>query len=566
MHINRNMSAVITNNQLLRTENKLARSMERLSSGLKINHASDNPAGIAISNKMKAQIDALDQAEANATDATSVIQIADGALGEVSSILQRMRELSVQAANGTNSQSDRQSIQAEIDQLLKEVDRISRDTEYNTKTLLDGSSDVRVYASNASRFSVSDSVAAQVYKMNVVEAAEQAKVELDYKSPETDGKIVINGIEVDVTSGMSKEEYLQGIRTAAETAGCSVSLDETDPQNQKIVVKSNYYGDNESIQVTMTDELVEKSGLSKNKDCAYEVHGVSVNFEDPAQKPLVDGVIEIEGVKVEITADMTKDEYFSALSKAAEIAGYSAVEDAAGTLTVKAESMKFSYDLAKEFGITDMFDGEYVVDTVGKDALVTIPNDVNDSSVRTKTGFTSTSTVQVDGNRVVITDNGGFSIDFLLDEGFAVGEETLEGNYELEVTDMGSMTIQIGANEHQHMDIRIGEISTTSLYIDTIDVTVEKGANRAMATLDKAIASLSAVRSELGAYQNRLDYAVTSLSSTSENMTAAYSGIMDTDMAKEMTEYTQQNILNQAAISVLSQANELPQQVLSLLQ
>ena len=117
MHINRNMSAVITNNQLLRTENKLSASMERLSSGFKINHASDNPAGLAISNKMRAQINALDQAEANASDGISVLQIADGALNEVTSILQRMRDLSVQAAHGTNAYSDRQSIQDEIDEL-----------------------------------------------------------------------------------------------------------------------------------------------------------------------------------------------------------------------------------------------------------------------------------------------------------------------------------------------------------------------------------------------------------------------------------------------------------------
>ena len=158
MKINRNMSAVITNNQLLRSENKIAVSMERLSSGFKINHASDNPAGIAISNKMRAQIDALDRAESNASDAISVLQIADGALNEITSVLQRMRELSVQAANGTYEYEDRQSIQAEIDELKKEVDRISDDTEYNTKTLLDGSSDVRVYADSADRFYVSEAV------------------------------------------------------------------------------------------------------------------------------------------------------------------------------------------------------------------------------------------------------------------------------------------------------------------------------------------------------------------------------------------------------------------------
>ena len=129
MRINNNMSAVITNKQLLRTENNLTKSMERLSSGLKINHAKDNPAGMAISNKMQAQIDALDRASSNASDGTSVLQIADGALNETSAILQRMRELSVQAANGTNSLEDKQAIQDEIKALKDEVNRISKDTE-----------------------------------------------------------------------------------------------------------------------------------------------------------------------------------------------------------------------------------------------------------------------------------------------------------------------------------------------------------------------------------------------------------------------------------------------------
>ena len=124
MRINNNMSAVITNKQLLRTENNLTKSMERLSSGLKINHAKDNPAGMAISNKMQAQIDALDRASSNASDGTSVLQIADGALNETSAILQRMRELSVQAANGTNSLEDKQAIQDEIEALKDEVNRI----------------------------------------------------------------------------------------------------------------------------------------------------------------------------------------------------------------------------------------------------------------------------------------------------------------------------------------------------------------------------------------------------------------------------------------------------------
>lgn len=583
MQINRNMSAVMTNNQLLRTENKLAASMERLSSGLKINQASDNPAGIAISNKMKAQIDALDQAESNASDAISVLQIADGALNEVSSILQRMRELSVQAANGTNSYSDRQSIQAEIDELKKEVDRISSDTEYNTKALLDGSSDVRVYGENASRYKVSDSVAAQMYHMNVEAAAEQATVELDYKVPAEEGRITINGVVVNVSAGMSEDMYIQELRNAATEAGCYVEIQEEDPANnieKKILVKSNYYGTDESIEFSISKELAEDVGVGDNTDATYVVNEASMTFKKDAE--VVIGQISIDGVEVEIDDD-TKvlGDYFEAIKEAAEKAGHLVSEDVDGNLVVssksagKAEMIEFSIseDLAnldvntgKGLDIINNFDGEYQVNTSGKDAVVTIPTSDMNPAVREATGFTSTTTVDVNGNRVVITDNNGFSIDFLLDEGFAPTATTAKGNFSIEVTDIGSMTIQIGGNEHQDMDVRISEVSAASLYVDTVDVSVVKGADRAMVTLDGAISTLSATRSRIGAFQNRLEYANSSLAATNENMTAAYSGLLDTDMAEEMTEYTQQNILSQAAISVLSQANELPQQVLSLLQ
>ena len=155
MKVNYNMSAVVTNKQLLTTEGKLTGAMEKLSSGLKINRAKDDAAGMAISNKMKLQIDGLDQASRNASDGDSVLQTADGALDEVTNILQRMRELSVQAATDTNSLGEREAIQEEINSLRDEVDRVSRDTEFNTKALLDGTLDTRVYAKNVSRISTS---------------------------------------------------------------------------------------------------------------------------------------------------------------------------------------------------------------------------------------------------------------------------------------------------------------------------------------------------------------------------------------------------------------------------
>ena len=160
MKINNNISAVISNKHLLRNEESLTIHMEKLSSGFKINHAGDDPSGMAISSKMRAQIRGLDQASDNASDGMSVLETADGALNEVTEMIQRMRELSVQAANGTNSESDRKAIQEEISDLREEIDRISESTEFNTKKLLDGSLDKRIYTEGISRVAISDEVPA----------------------------------------------------------------------------------------------------------------------------------------------------------------------------------------------------------------------------------------------------------------------------------------------------------------------------------------------------------------------------------------------------------------------
>lgn len=477
MKINRNMSAVMTNRQLMRTENKLAASMERLSSGLKINHAGDNPAGIAISNKMKAQIDALDQAEANANDGTSVLQIADGALNEVSSMLQRIRELSVQAANGTNSYSDRQSIQAEINQLVKEVDRISSDTEYNTKALLDGSSDVRCYADDVTRIAVSDSVKAGEYTFTINDSTFARKTltaDASAKLGTEEGSITINGVTFDVTADMTLEDIADNIRATVDEAGANLTID------------------NDMAAVPPTTRRFEMNVLGSQ------------------------GELEVVVSK----------------NVAEKIFGWATVADAE----------------AQGFALADDGTG-YIFQESGKNADLTLG-----------AGFSRDATYTADGNKVKIIDNGGFTMEFLVNPDLNGAITTLE------VTEIGPMSIQIGANEHQNMDVRIPEISAESLYLDTVDVTIKGGPERALNTLDDAIARLNEVRSRIGAFQNRLEYATTSLGATEENMTSAYSTILDTDMAEEMTEYTQQNILDQATISVLSQANDLPQQVLSLLQ
>ena len=489
MRINNNMSAVITNKQLLRTENNLTKSMERLSSGLKINHAKDNPAGMAISNKMQAQIDALDRASSNASDGTSVLQIADGALNETSAILQRMRELSVQAANGTNSLEDKQAIQDEIEALKDEVNRISKDTEYNSKSLLDGSLDTRVYTDNAnvSRVNVSDYVNPGKYEINIKTAATKA-TDVGINSTGTgaigaSGTISINGSSVDIDANDTMAEVYEKIRAAAEVGEAEMKTDD----GTFTGLQASRYGSSAALVITFSG----KEGVSTTKDFATAL-----------------------GYTTDLTTDAKT-----------------------GTMT---------YDAAK-------------AGNSGTDAEVELSVGKVIAGTKDTSIFTSTATVATDGNRVTITDRDGFSMSFLAKEGTT-------GKTVFDVTDIGNMTLHIGANEHQNMDVRIQEISCETLYIDDLDVTTVTGADRAISALDDAIAMVSDARSKIGAYENRLEYATSSLDTFEENMTDAMSRLTDVDMAEEMTNYTQYNVLQQAGVSVLSQANDLPQNVLSLLQ
>lgn len=460
MKINHNMMAVVTNAQLLRTENGLSASMERLASGLKINNAKDDPAGMAIGNKMQAQIDGLGQASQNASNGISVLQIADSALGEVVSMLQRMRELSVQAATDTNTQTDREAMQAEIDSLKDEVDRISRDTEYNTKKLLDGSSDTRVYADGVSRMTVTEAVNPGNYVLNITAAAAQAEFTSAATQTGTipEGSISINGIEVSISAGEDASAVFAKLRDAAEIADVELTS----------VGGTGAFAYGDSLQFT-------------SYGYGYEA--------------VIDIQCSNDDIKNFLGLDMTS--------------------------AVNGKNMEIAIDYTSSFG--------------------------------------SQATVATDGNRITVTDVSGFEMDFMVEAGKT-------GALDIEVTDIGLMTLQIGANEHQIMNVKIPEISCDTLYLDFVDVTKVDGGSKAILRLDEAIETASAARSAIGAYQNRLEYAVESLNASEEDMTTAISRIQDVDMAKEMTEYTKYNVLSQAGTSVLAQANDVPQMVLQLLQ
>ena len=474
MKVNQNIAAVISNTQLLRTEDKLTAAIERLSSGLRINNAKDDPAGLAISNKMKQQIAGIEQASRNTQDGTSALNTADGALNEVVSIIQRMHELAVQAANDTNTVEDREASQQEIVALRKEIDRISKDTEFNTKTLLDGTLDARVYANGADRVYVSDYVPTGTYKVNVTSMADEATF------------TTTNDLVTEIKNNLD--------------------------QDKSVVLNVNGFKHEIVYRAGLTDEDIKES------------------IRYAAEKGEVDTEIAADG-KVTFTSQKLGSE----------------------------AELNISYAV-KEKDKDDIETSIKTTPTGLKDAVVTLRK----KPAATDSNFESSATATTIGNRVTITDKGGFSMDFSIDSDFDP-TDTTKKPLTFEVTDIGTMNIQSGANEAQQISVRIPEISSESLYLDKIDLTTINGATLAMDTLDAALARVSEVRSRIGAYSNRMEHANASLGQTDEDLTAAFSRIKDIDMATEMVEYANQQVLQQAATSVLSQANDIPQQVLQLL-
>lgn len=450
MRVNCNISAIVANNKLGKAQTNLDKALERLSSGLKINSAEDDAAGLAIANKLHTQIKGLDRATKNSSDGISVVQTAESALNETENILQRIRELSVQAANGTNNDDDRKAIQAEIDQLTDEIDRIANSTEFNTMSLLDGTLSRRCYSNinDVDIISVTTSVDAAKYDINIVEVGTKATANVDLTLlVGKEGNITLN----DATIKIDKNDTLSDI-SAKFMGMCDIANLSYDSSSNTISTKD--YGISQKIEYSSTGGL-------ENVKCVNNI---------------------------------------------------------------------------KE----------------GKDAKI--------QTVTTKDGFKDTATIAVNGNTAVIKDFNGFEMIVEL------GDKAVTGNVQLEVTDMGTMSVQLGANESQTLEVDIPRIDTHTLGIDNINVCTQKGASSAIEKLDNAINAVSAARSRLGAYQNRLESAVTHLESYKLNMTSAVSTIEDADMAEEMTEYTQQNVILQAATSMLSQANERPQSVLQLLQ
>lgn len=505
MRINHNISALKINNILAKNNTNLDKSLERLSSGYRINCAADDAAGLAISEKMKTQIAGLNQASRNASDGISVIQTAEGALIEVEEMLQRMRELSVQAANGSYTDEDRSTLQDEVSQLMQEINRVSETTEFNKKTLLNGTLDRRSYSSEAdvSLVSLSDNVDVKSYSLNIGDHATQASLHKNITSSlaPSDGQIYINDQTIDITAGDSLDDILTKINL----------------------------GTGSDIYVGYSNDTADATELG-----GYEIISPAEAAADPSH-----AFITI------VNQDYGKDSKLDVSCSNADLALMLGISPAGDKSTgTDASVALYYYGEGDGSGGTDLnSDGEITPDEIPYG----------------ESGFLKTASVSVDGDYVTVRDRDNFEMVFRVANNYM-------GDVTVSVLDAGPMTLQIGANEGQTMEVRIPKVDTISLKISTADISTRTGAEEAITLFDNAVIQVSSIRAKLGAYENRLDHAINSLDTSAENLTEALSRIEDTDMASEMATYTQLQVLVQAATSMLSQANERPQNILNLLQ
>ena len=428
MIINHNMNALNAHRNMTANTNSAGKSMEKLSSGLRINRAGDDAAGLAISEKMRGQIRGLDQASRNAQDGISLIQTAEGALNETHNILQRMRELSVQAANDTNITEDRAAIQEEMNALTQEIDRISEQTEFNKQTLLDGS--------------------------------------------------------------------FNGTFQIGANGGQTISL---------------------GIESMNSGSLNLVSGSSKIET------GTFVKATGTTPKTVADGDYTVKDKKV-----------------------YDSTGKQVGTIDTDMKVITF----------TD------TKGTTGTDAKLTFTTAIADGGTFTIKGEAGTA-----GTQEVKAELKGTAKELAAGNYEISGTKVLKDGKEVGKVD-GSNNIVIGDKTIATADLTASGLTTTNgtkFTINGADVSSSLNASGSIETINKAIENVSTQRAKLGAVQNRLEHTTANLNNTSENLTAAESRVRDVDMAKEMMNFSKNNILSQAAQAMLAQANQQPQGVLQLL-
>lgn len=530
MVVQHNLNAINANNKMNINVSGTKKATEKLSSGYQINRAGDNAAGLAISEKMRSQIRGLSQATKNANDGISLIQTAEGGLNETHSILQRMRELAVQSANGTyQDNTDREAIQLEVDALKSEIDRIASSTEYNGMKLLDGS------------LGGSKAVTEFGAKYGVVVAA----------SADLAGAILtsnVAGAKVTIALGATKGG--EAATWAADGKELVLNLVENETYSQDDIDKLIANADSRKADGIVADlSLKLKNGV------------MSATTAGSTDKT-------VAGVRASAAAkDIPTDLLTSAISGFGDQIAITSNSYGADTrkisIVTDAQAGKENVTTAKA-DTAGAKDGEFVIHlSTGKEYT---ERDIQDLLKAEGLDYSIAITDKnaPDGDVSVkfdVTTDDATKYQFTMANGAGIGKE------EVATTGKG-LTFQIGANgvEDQRVTLNVNDMSSTAIGVANADVSTQDAANKAIEMVDSAVKTVSMQRAGLGALQNRLEYTVNNLTTTNENLTAAESQIRDTDMATEMINYTKNNILQQASQAMLAQANQQPQAILQLLQ
>ena len=592
MVVQHNMQAANANRMLNVTTSAQSKSTEKLSSGYRINRAADDAAGLTISEKMRKQIRGLDRASTNAEDGVSAVQTAEGALTEVHSMLQRMNELATQSANGTNSTTDRKAIQDEIDQLSTEIDRVSETTKFNETYLLKGNTDgatskVKLNAHDAGLAGklTDNGNGTATFKADTLAVGDKVKIagkeytignsadSADYAKKDTI-KTTVDGVGDSVTSGNTTTSIVAKVTTATATGATWAANDKfkdadgnewtvataTNATNHEVKAAdvSNYLKDGCTIVSNAANNKLAGTSvvddLGKNEVSIADTTGITA-----LQNGIKAGdTVTVNGTTKTVTAETPKtyDEIKTAV--AAGTAGATTMSIGSKGYTLATTTDAAAGKITQDDFLALIKDGDKV--TVGANTYTAIIKSSDDDSITLEDAYSkmakeleTASSIGAD-TAAAVKNNGNGTFD--ITKGTVDVKESLSFN----------LHVGADADSTNKITVDIDSMSSAGLGIKGIKADTEQDATYAIDAIADAISQVSSQRSALGAIQNRLEHTINNLDNVVENTTSAESRIRDTDMAEEMVNYSKNNILAQAGQSMLAQANQSNQGVLSLLQ
>ncbi len=572
MVVQHNLKAMNSNRMLGVTQKTVAGSTEKLSSGYKINRAADNAAGLSISEKMRKQIRGLTQASANAEDGISSVQTAEGALQEVTDMLQRMNELAVQAANGTNSVTDRQYIQDEVDQLVTEIDRVAETTKFNETYLLKGDGTKATTKAFTSNYAVTYASNLGTNKANVEKKVNYTGESNVYFVNTSSVKVANPSMPITadvVSKGDDVTKYLQSTKAGQNGKLDSAAINSTAYTAFKNVDISEV----ETVSATSAtndSKLLYMDGVISATNDAY-ILDTETNSVIRVQKG--QDLSEYMSISDDKSSASMKEQYRMLDEVVTDDASTTALNGTGGNLGQTTFGHKLQGTAVKtadiqtknEFKLAE--EAKKLYDADGKEVSGVALNKYFDENGQYTGGLYSdsqaTKAVLSDNDPNVDTaKNGEDKISTYITKNYA--DVTADLSFSLHVGADSDRTNKIQTNIQSMSSAALGVNKLSSKLVGIVDGSGDN-ATDAIDVIAEALQKVSTQRSALGAVQNRLEHTIKNLDNVVENTTSAESAIRDTDMATEMVKYSNANILSQAGQSMLAQANQSNQGVLSIL-